>query len=104
MKLQTSSCLIDIVVCGCMSLPVAASVWWLLPDYPHNTKAWYLTEEDKELALQRAARQNKADITGVLDLKLVKRIFGSWHWWVLVLMYIFVSKLGPGTSSNRRRM
>lgn len=75
-----------------MSLPVALSVWWLLPDYPHNTKAWYLTEEDKQMALQRAARQGKAEITGVMDLRLVKRMFGSWRWWVLVLMYIFVSQ------------
>ncbi|GKT84195.1 major facilitator superfamily transporter [Colletotrichum tofieldiae] len=34
-------------------------VWWLLPDYPHNTTAWYLTEEDKQIAKQRAARQGK---------------------------------------------
>lgn len=73
-----------------MSLPVAGSVWWLLPDYPHNTKAWYLTEDDKRLAMERGAREKKAVVTGVLDLKLVKRMFGSWRWWVLVLMYIFV--------------
>lgn len=82
------------IICGCMSLPVAFSVWWLLPDYPHNTKAWYLTEEDKKLAIERGAREKKAEVTGVLDFKLVKRMFGSWRWWVLVLMYIFVS-LGP---------
>lgn len=74
-----------------MSLPVALSVWFLLPDYPHNTTAWYLTEEDKAIARQRAARQEKAAVTGVLDWKLVKRMFGSWRWWVLCLMYIFVS-------------
>jgi ACS family pantothenate transporter-like MFS transporter len=73
-----------------MSLPVAISVWWLLPDYPHNTTAWYLNEEDKQMAMQRAARSGKAEVTGIMDLKLVKRMFGSWRWWVLVLMYIFV--------------
>lgn len=73
-----------------MSLPVALSVWFLLPDYPHNTKAWYLTEADKALALKRAANQGKAETTGVMDLKLVKRMFGNWRWWVLTCMYIFV--------------
>ncbi|KUJ18712.1 pantothenate transporter liz1 [Mollisia scopiformis] len=77
------------IICGCMSVPVAGSVWFLLPDYPHNTKAWYLTEDDKRIALERAAKQGKAEVTGVMDLKLVKRMFGSWRWWVLVLMYIF---------------
>lgn len=68
-----------------MSLPVALSVWVLLPDYPHNTKSWYITEEDKEIALQRSARSGKAEITGILDLKLVKRMFGNWRWWVLCI-------------------
>ncbi|KXS96243.1 hypothetical protein AC578_5484 [Pseudocercospora eumusae] len=77
------------IICGCMSLPVAISVWFLLPDYPHNTKAWYITEDDRRLAMERAARQNRTEITGVLDLKLVKRMFGSWRWWILCLMYIF---------------
>lgn len=80
-------------VCGCMSLPVAFSVWWLLPDYPHNTTAWYLTEEDKQMSMQRSARQGKAEITGIVDPKLVKRMFGNWRWWMLCLMYIFVSPL-----------
>ncbi|CAF3449337.1 unnamed protein product [Fusarium graminearum] len=47
------------IICGCMSLPVALSVWWLLPDLPHNTKAWYITEEEKALALRRCALQGK---------------------------------------------
>lgn len=71
-----------------MSLPVAVSVWFLLPDYPHNTQAWYITEDDRRLAMHRAAKQNKTEITGVLDLKLVKRMFGSWRWWILCTMYI----------------
>ncbi|KAK6063135.1 pantothenate transporter liz1 [Seiridium cupressi] len=77
------------VVCGCMSLPVAVSVWFLLPDYPHNTKAWYITEADKEIAMRRAANQGKVDVTGKLGFALVKRMLGNWRWWVLCLMYIF---------------
>ncbi|RDW66647.1 hypothetical protein BP5796_09396 [Coleophoma crateriformis] len=77
------------IICGCMSLPVAISVWFLLPDYPHNTKAWYLTEEDKAMAMRRSANQGKANITGTLDLKLLVRMFGNWRWWVLCAMYIF---------------
>jgi ACS family pantothenate transporter-like MFS transporter len=78
------------IICGAMSVPVCISVWFLLPDYPHNTTAWYLTAEDKILAQERVAKDGKAKITGVMDLKLVKRMFGNWRWWVLVLMYIFV--------------
>ena len=77
------------IICGCMSLPFAASVWFLLQHYPHNTKAWYLTEEDKAIALRRNANMGKAPIAGILDLKLVKRMFGNWCWWLLIAMYTF---------------
>ncbi|KAF3025507.1 hypothetical protein E8E14_007938 [Neopestalotiopsis sp. 37M] len=77
------------VVCGCMSLPVAVSVWFLLPDYPHNTTAWYITEEDREIAMRRSAYAGKTNVTGKMDLALVKRMFGNWRWWTLCLMYIF---------------
>lgn len=72
-----------------MSLPVALSVWFLLPDYPHNTTAWYITEEDREIAMRRSAYAGKKEITGKMDFALVKRMFGSWRWWTLCLMYIF---------------
>ncbi|CAG1966181.1 unnamed protein product [Fusarium graminearum] len=77
------------IICGCMSLPVALSVWWLLPDLPHNTKAWYITEEEKALALRRCALQGKVQVTGKLDLALAKRMFTNWRWWTLCLTYIF---------------
>lgn len=74
-----------------MSLPVALSVWLLLPGYPHSTKIWYLTENDKNLALERAAKQKKAQVTGVINFKLLRRMFSSWRWWLLCLTYIVVS-------------
>lgn len=74
-----------------MSLPVAVSVYFLLPDYPHNTTAWYITEADKQMALDRAANNGRVNVTGKLNLALVKRMFGNWRWYVLVAMYIFVS-------------
>lgn len=74
-----------------MSLPVALSVWFLLPDLPHNTQAWYITEEEKKIALRRSATQGKAQVTGKLDAALAKRMFTNWRWWTLCLVYIFVS-------------
>jgi hypothetical protein len=34
-------------------------LFWILPDYPHNTKAFYLTEEERELAIARCARNGE---------------------------------------------
>ncbi|KAM0352081.1 hypothetical protein ACHAP4_009092 [Fusarium culmorum] len=67
------------------------SVWWLLPDLPHNTKAWYIKEEEKALVLRRCALQGKVQVTGKLDLALAKRMFTNWHWWTLCLTYIFAA-------------
>lgn len=79
------------IICGLMSTPVALSVWFLLPNQPENTKIWYLSDSDLEIAIARGQRIGRAPVTGKLDLKLVKRMFGSWRWWVLCPMYIFVS-------------
>ncbi|KAF7295825.1 MFS general substrate transporter [Mycena chlorophos] len=43
------------IVCGIMSVPSAFLCLLLLPEYPSNTRTWYLTEEDRRLALQRNA-------------------------------------------------
>ncbi|KAL4787103.1 major facilitator superfamily domain-containing protein [Aspergillus varians] len=77
------------IICGCMSLVVAFSVWVLLPDYPHNTRAWYLNEEERRLAISRMKNHGRAEISGILNAKLAKRMFGNWRWWTLCLMYIF---------------
>ncbi|KAH7014107.1 pantothenate transporter liz1 [Microdochium trichocladiopsis] len=86
------------IICGCMSLPVALSVWFLLPDLPHNTKAWYITEEEKQIALRRSALQGKAPVTGKLDWALAKRMFTNWRWWVLCLTYIFYGNSCQGAA------
>ncbi|KAF5234548.1 hypothetical protein FAUST_7528 [Fusarium austroamericanum] len=86
------------IICGCMSLPVALSVWFLLPDLPHNTKAWYITGEEKQIALRRSATQGKAQVNGKLDKALAKRMFGSWRWWVLCLTYVMYGQACQGAS------
>lgn len=42
------------IVCGCMTIPCGLAVLLILPDLPSNTRAWYLTEEEKQFALERA--------------------------------------------------
>lgn len=42
------------IVCGCMTVPCGLALLFVLPDLPHNTRAWYLNEAEKEFALKRA--------------------------------------------------
>jgi ACS family pantothenate transporter-like MFS transporter len=43
---------------------------WILPDYPHNTKAFYLTEEERELATARCARNGEHHRTYTISEQL----------------------------------
>ncbi len=44
---------------GCMTLPCALGVLLILPDLPSNTRAWYLTDEEKKYALERSLALGK---------------------------------------------
>ncbi|KAF7295869.1 MFS general substrate transporter [Mycena chlorophos] len=77
------------IVCGIMSVPSAFLCLFLLPDYPSNTRAWYLTEEDKRLALQRNANVGRAEISETLDWKTFKPVLCSWRIYTLVVAYIW---------------
>ncbi|KAI0805909.1 MFS general substrate transporter [Xylaria sp. FL0064] len=77
-----------------ISLPIAISGFFLFPDVPEITKAWWLTEEDIIMANKRMALEGRAK-RGKYTKATFKRIFSSWHIYTLVLLYIFFNN---GTS------
>ncbi|KAJ7647854.1 MFS general substrate transporter [Roridomyces roridus] len=77
------------VICGIMSLPVAFTALFLLPDYPSNCKVWYITEEERQMALQRSANVGRVELSGVLTWEKFKPIFKSWRLYTLVVAYIW---------------
>ncbi|PYI23927.1 pantothenate transporter [Aspergillus violaceofuscus CBS 115571] len=75
------------LVDGIISLPVALSGFFVLPDVPEISEPWYLSREEVKLAqrrMQLEGRQNRQPYT---KAKL-KKIFGSWHIYMLTLVYI----------------
>ncbi|KAF8922244.1 major facilitator superfamily domain-containing protein [Mucidula mucida] len=67
------------IVCGCMTIPCGLAVLLILPDLPSNTRAWYLTEEEKQFALERAIALGRSQPgENKLDWTLVKRMLGTW--------------------------
>lgn len=87
------------IINAVISLPIALAGFWLYPDYPHNTKAFYLTEKDKALAKKRMEDVGRAPYSR-FDLKFVKRLFGSWHIYALTILYIIFSNNGSSNSVN----
>jgi ACS family pantothenate transporter-like MFS transporter len=76
-----------------MTFPSAVLTLFVLPDFPHNSKSRWLTEEERQLAIDRCARAGIAQIGGKLDMRLVKRIFGSWRIYLISITYLIVSCL-----------
>lgn len=100
------------IICGLMSTPVAVrylyslihtryrrSVLWfgwiqlfclfVLPDYPTNCKIWYITEQERQIALRRSVNAGRTEVTGHISTALFKKMFGRWKWWLLVIAYLF---------------
>lgn len=84
---------------GVISLPIALAGFWLYPDFPHNTKAFYLKEEDREMARSRMERAGRAPVNG-LGWDIFRRVFLRWHVYPLVLLYIVFSNNGSSNSVN----
>ncbi|KAK8105245.1 major facilitator superfamily transporter [Apiospora kogelbergensis] len=84
---------------GIISLPICLAGYFLLPDLPENSKAFYITDRDRDLAQRRMASVGRAP-RGKLGWSAFKRIFGRWHIYLLSILYIIFINLGPSSSVN----
>ncbi|KAF8206968.1 major facilitator superfamily domain-containing protein [Mycena galopus ATCC 62051] len=72
------------IICGCMTVPCGLLLFFVLPDLPSNSKAWYLSDEEKAFALDRAIRNGKGQPTASSIPKgLVADAWADWYWFVL---------------------
>ncbi|KAF4480436.1 Pantothenate transporter liz1 [Colletotrichum fructicola Nara gc5] len=84
---------------GIISLPICIAGYFLIPDLPENTRAFYLNEKDREMARNRMNAVGRAPRTK-LGLSAFKRIFGRWHVYYLTILYIIFINIGPSSSVN----
>ncbi|KAJ0162106.1 Pantothenate transporter liz1 [Colletotrichum tanaceti] len=80
-----------------VSLPIAISGFFFMPDLPEITKAWYFTPEEIALAKRRMELEGRAQRAPYTKAKFVK-IFSSWHIWSLVALYIVFNNGNGGIS------
>lgn len=73
-----------------MTVPVGLATYVFLPDTPYTTRAWSLTENEKEMAAARVLKAGKA-APAKITVQTFKKILGSWKWYAFVLGYV-VSK------------
>ncbi|CDU23360.1 probable FEN2-Pantothenate permease [Sporisorium scitamineum] len=77
------------IVDFCLAMPIALFGFLLFPDTPRKTKAWFLTQEERELAVSRLPQHEPTK----LSWDLVKRVFGRWHIYLFALLFGFGSML-----------
>ncbi|KAH8910348.1 MFS general substrate transporter [Coniochaeta sp. PMI_546] len=71
-----------------ISLPVAVAGFFLIPDVPEITRAWYFSPQEVALARKRMELEGRANRAPYTKAKF-KKIFSSWHLYLLTALYIF---------------
>ncbi|KAI1804679.1 MFS general substrate transporter [Daldinia bambusicola] len=84
---------------GIISLPICIAGFFILPDLPENTKAFYLNEDDRAMARERMNKAGRAP-RAKLGLATFKRIFSRWHVYLLTILYIIFINITPSSSIN----
>lgn len=87
--------MLELIIFQCMTVPVGLATFFILPDTPYTTRAWFLTEEECELSVERVRKAGKAAPVKI-TLKTFVRILSRWRWYAFVLGYV-VSSFGTKT-------
>lgn len=85
------------IIDGLLTIPVALYGFFLFPDTPHTTTAFYLSEEERQLAKDRVpiTAGPKANVTlkEQLTTSLLVKVLTSWYWWGFVVLWIIAGEL-----------
>ncbi|PMD31615.1 pantothenate transporter liz1 [Hyaloscypha variabilis F] len=84
------------IICGIISLPVGVIGYFFNPDFPENSRAFYLTSEETARARQRLLRDGYNPLgASAWDRTKIFRIAKQWQFWLLPLGYFFVQSSFP---------
>lgn len=84
------------IVCGIISLPIGVLGFFFNPDFPENTRAFYISDEEAVFARQRLVDDGYKPLgKAAWDKKKIFRIFGTWQFWILGTSYFFVQSACP---------
>ncbi|RMZ86880.1 hypothetical protein DV736_g5894, partial [Chaetothyriales sp. CBS 134916] len=80
-----------------ISLPIAIAGVFMMPDLPEITRAWWLKPGEIALANKRMELEGRANRAPYTKAKF-KKIFSSWHIYLLTLLYFFFNNGGGAIS------
>lgn len=67
-------------------MPVAIYGYFLFPDTPHTTSAFYFTEEEKQLARNRVPIAEKSE--AVMTVSFLRKVLTSWYFYGFGFLWI----------------
>ncbi|KAL2858550.1 MFS general substrate transporter [Aspergillus pseudoustus] len=77
------------VIDFCITVPIAIYGFFAFPDTPETTRAWWLSDEEKKLAIERMPEVKRQ--RGTLGWSLISRVLRSWHWAGFTLIWVWGS-------------
>ncbi|KAL4265575.1 MFS transporter superfamily protein [Pleurotus pulmonarius] len=76
------------IVDGIITLPIALYGYLVFPDVPAITNAFYLTNEERRLAVKRLETDDfEVSRSNPFSLNLVKRVLSRWRWYGCSLLF-----------------
>ncbi|OLN86380.1 Pantothenate transporter liz1-like protein 7 [Colletotrichum chlorophyti] len=77
------------IIDGCISISIALAGFFLYPGLPTTQpRVWWLTEEERQLAVARMQSQGTKQSSRI-GKRMLKRVFSHWHFYIAVLTYVF---------------
>jgi ACS family pantothenate transporter-like MFS transporter len=77
----------------CMTVPVGLATYVFLPDTPHTTRAWFLSQDERDMAATRVVKAGKA-APAKITAGTFKKVLSSWKWYAFVLGYVVSGRRG----------
>jgi ACS family pantothenate transporter-like MFS transporter len=82
-----------------MAVPFGLATYVFLSDTPYTTRAWFLTQNEQDIAAARVLKAGKG-APEKITVATFKRILKSWKWYAFVVGYV-VSDCRSALSHNR---
>lgn len=80
-----------------MTLPVALYGFFLFPDTPATTRAFYLSENERALAQDRVPEVHDRS---PMTWSFVRKVLTSWYWWGFVVLWIIAGETESFSSNS----
>ncbi|EIN10585.1 MFS pantothenate transporter [Punctularia strigosozonata HHB-11173 SS5] len=86
------------IIDGIITLPIALYGFLVFPDTPTTTTAFYLTQEERALAIDRLRGVDKDQHH--LSWSLLRRVLGRWRWYACSLLFAISGETESIGSNN----